>query len=242
MATINMILQGKGGVGKSLAAGLLSQYFLEAGRKTVCIDTDPVNATLAGYRALDAIALDIMNGGDDVDPRQFDRLVDAIVTLPEDTQVVVDNGAATFLPFCSYLAENAVFDVLHDSGQTVRLHSVVTGGQAILDTLNGLDSLITNFEGKPLYVWLNPFFGPITSNGKPFEEFPVFRDHMSSFEAVIRLPNKRKETFGRDLENLLADRLSFTEALTGDRYSIMVRQRLRMMWREIRAELDKANL
>lgn len=242
MATINMVLQGKGGVGKSLVASLLAQYCRERGDTTVCIDTDPVNATLAGYQAFDAIALDIMNGGDDVDSRQFDRLVETMLELPEDTQLVIDNGAATFLPFCSYLAENAVFNLLKEHGQTIRLHSVVTGGQAILDTLSGLDSLLRNFSGLPLIVWLNPFFGPIADGGQQFEDFGVFKENLGCFDAVIRLPDKRKDTFGKDLEKLLADRSTFAEALTGEGYPIMVRQRLAMLWRQIKAELEKANL
>ncbi len=160
MATVNMVLQGKGGVGKSFVSSLLVQYYLTQGYPTVCVDTDPVNATLAGYKSFSAVALDIMNGGDDVNPRQFDRLIETILELPEETQLVIDNGAATFLPFCSYLAENAAFELLKGEGQTIKIHSVITGGQATLDTLSGLSSLVTNFPNIPIIVWLNPYFGP----------------------------------------------------------------------------------
>jgi hypothetical protein len=242
MATINMVLQGKGGVGKSLVASLLGQYHLSRGLPTVCIDTDPVNATLAGYGAFKAIPLDIMNGGDDVDSRQFDKLVETMLALPEETQLVIDNGAATFLPFCSYLAENAVFALLKEQKQIVRIHSVVTGGQATLDTLSGLSSLLKNFTGMPITVWLNSFFGPIMAEGKKFEEMSIYADNLEAFEAVIRLPERRKETFGKDLEQMLKDRLTFAEAENGAGYPIMMRQRLKMLWREIASELDKANL
>lgn len=242
MATIHMVLQGKGGVGKSLVASVLAQYFRDNGSETVCVDTDPVNATLAGYEAFGAIPLDIMNGGDDVDSRQFDRLVEAMLELPEESQMVIDNGAATFLPFCSYLAENAVFHLLKEQNLSVHLHSVVTGGQAIRDTLHGLESLFTHFEGLPVTIWLNPYFGAIRNNGREFEDFKVFKKHLEAINAVVRLPEKRKDTFGKDLEKLLGDRRTFAEALEGPEYPIMVRQRLRMIWSEIRAEIDKANL
>lgn len=242
MATVNMILQGKGGVGKSFVSSLLVQYYFSEGYPTVCVDTDPVNATLAGYGAFNAVPLDIMNGGDDVDPRQFDRLIETILDLPEETQLVIDNGAATFLPFCSYLAENAAFDLLKTEGHTIRVHSVVTGGQAALDTLSGLSSLVNNFSGIPLIVWLNPYFGPTQVQGKDFEELAVYRDNIGSFEALIRLPNRRKATFGKDLEQLLEDRKTFEEAEDGPGFPIMTRQRLRMIWSEIKTELNKANL
>ena len=71
MATINMILQGKGGVGKSLVASILTQHFLESGKDVCCVDTDPVNATFAGYQKFNVTALDIMNDND-IDSRRFD--------------------------------------------------------------------------------------------------------------------------------------------------------------------------
>jgi hypothetical protein len=242
MAIINMVLQGKGGVGKSLMASLLAQYYLSMELPTVCIDTDPVNATLAGYKAFKAIPLDIMNGGDDVDSRQFDKLIETMLELPEETQLVIDNGAATFLPFCSYLAENAIFDLLKEQKQVVRIHSVVTGGQALLDTLSGLSSLLNNFKGTLITVWLNPFFGPIRIDGKEFEEMSIYADNREAFEAVIQIPDRRKETFGKDFEQLLSDRLTFAQAQNGAAYPIMTRQRLSMIWRDIETALTLANL
>ena len=235
-----MVLQGKGGVGKSLTASLLMQYFVEQGRAAGCIDTDPVNATLSGYKAFNGQTLDIMSG-DDVDPRRFDQLVEIILDLPSDKQLVVDNGAATFLPFCSYLAENAVLELLSSQGLTIHLHCVVTGGQAILDTLSWLQSLLRSFAGIPLSVWLNPYFGPVTRDGKEFEQFTLYKEHAASIASIIRLPNRRKDTFGKDLERLLADRLTFAEALKSPDYPIMVRQRLQMLWRDIRDEIERAN-
>ncbi len=241
MATVNMVLQGKGGVGKSFVSSLLVQYYLTQGYPTVCVDTDPVNATLAGYKSFSAVALDIMNGGDDVNPRQFDRLIETILELPEETQLVIDNGAATFLPFCSYLAENAAFELLKGEGQTIKIHSVITGGQA---TLTRFPVFLAGHQlpNIPIIVWLNPYFGPARLQGKEFEELAVYRDNIEAFEALIRLPNRRKETFGKDLEKLLEDRKTFAQAENGAGYPIMTRQRLRIIWAEIKSELDKANL
>ena len=45
MANIHMVLQGKGGVGKSFIAAVLAQFKASKGQKPLCIDTDPINAT-----------------------------------------------------------------------------------------------------------------------------------------------------------------------------------------------------
>ncbi|MCZ2328968.1 nucleotide-binding protein [Bartonella sp. F02] len=52
MAKVHMILQGKGGVGKSMIAAILAQYKASKKHMPLCIDTDPVNATFEGYKAL----------------------------------------------------------------------------------------------------------------------------------------------------------------------------------------------
>jgi CO dehydrogenase nickel-insertion accessory protein CooC1 len=56
MAKIHMVLQGKGGVGKSFIAAMLAQYKARKGQIPLCIDTDPVNATFHGYKALTCAA------------------------------------------------------------------------------------------------------------------------------------------------------------------------------------------
>ena len=42
MAKIHMVLQGKGGVGKSFIATVIAQYKISKGQQPQCIDTDPV--------------------------------------------------------------------------------------------------------------------------------------------------------------------------------------------------------
>ncbi len=242
MATINLILQGKGGVGKSFVASVMAQYLLHNGTVPACFDTDPVNASFAEYEAFEAKMLDIMDE-EMIDPVRFDSLIEPVLDLPADAQVVVDNGASTFLPLVAYLNQNGVVPFLKENGHTVRLHSVVTGGPAKRDTLSGLNTLLKNFAGVPLVIWLNPFFGPIVrTEGKSFEDFPIYRDNIQNFESVIRLPDKSKSMFGNDLERLLSARMTFEEARNSSKFGVMQRQRLRMMWAEIKAELDKANL
>jgi CO dehydrogenase nickel-insertion accessory protein CooC1 len=55
-STIHLTLQGKGGVGKSLIAAILAQFFQNSGRDVRCIDTDPVNRTFAQYVRIPAKA------------------------------------------------------------------------------------------------------------------------------------------------------------------------------------------
>ena len=72
MSTAHLILQGKGGVGKSFAAFLLAQYLPEKSVLVRCFDADPINNTLASFPAANLVCQQqiSMLGL----PAQFDRI------------------------------------------------------------------------------------------------------------------------------------------------------------------------
>ena len=92
MAKIHIILQGKGGVGKSLIAATIAQFVASKGQTPLCIDTDPVNATFEGYKALNVHRLNIIED-DEINTRNFDALIEKISTTKSD--VIIDNGAVS---------------------------------------------------------------------------------------------------------------------------------------------------
>ncbi len=240
MSTIHFVLQGKGGVGKSLVASLLFQYLHSQGLPVSGVDTDPVNSTFSGYKELPIQSLDILQG-DDIDQRRFDTLMEIIFQQPPNSHVVIDNGAATFLPLCAYLKENDVFDLLSSESHDILLHTVVTGGQAVVDTSTGLKTLAISFPTAPLVVWLNRYFGDVTADGLSFEEFKVYRKYSSQFRAIIGIPHRKHATFGKDLEELFARRSTFAAGINSS-LPIMTRQRLKMFWGEVQTAIDKAQL
>ncbi len=240
MSIIHFVLQGKGGVGKSLVASLLCQYLQKKGLSVSAVDTDPVNKTLTGYKEIDVHPIDIMNG-DDIDNRRFDLLMEIIFEKPMDSHIVIDNGASSFVPLCSYLKENDALELLCDRDHQIFLHTIVTGGQAITDTVNGLNTLALSFSGTPLVVWLNSFFGNVAMRGESFEKFIVYKENIKKFKAIIQLPIRKQSTFGKDLEELFARRETF-EAAINSSLPVMTRQRLKTYWRDVQDVIDTANL
>jgi hypothetical protein len=234
-----MLLQGKGGVGKSLVASLLFQYLKTRELPVKGFDTDPVNNTFAGYKEFNVQSLDIMNG-DDIDQRRFDLLIENI-GFPGDTHIVVDNGASCFVALCGYLKESGAFTLLAESGHEIIIHTLVTGGLALPDTLKGLHSLTSHFPDVPIAVWLNPYYGDITLDGNDFFSFKVYEEKSECFKAVIQLPQLKAGTFGKDMEDLLVRRMSF-EAAVKSNIHLMARQRLAMTWRRIKEAIDQAGL
>lgn len=231
MASIHLILQGKGGVGKSMIAAFIAQYKLGKGKLPLCLDTDPVNASFEAYKSLKVSRLGILQH-EEIDPRRFDQLIEQIAKAKTD--VIIDNGASSFVPLSAYVLSNHVPTLLRDMGHQLIVHTVVTGGQALLDTLTGMTQLIRQFPADvPFVVWLNPYWGPIELEGKSFEQMKAYREHKDRISAIIQLPDLKKETFGRDLSDMLQAHLTFEEAIALPSLTIMARQRLSIIKKQL---------
>src|SRR5271166_902452 len=166
MSTTHWFLQGKGGVGKSLAACLLAQYLPDKSINVRCYDADPINSTFASFAALTAAKVDLIEPSDKgrrINPRRFDDLVEQIVGHPADAHIIVDTGSSAFVPLVHYVVTNEVPSILSQGGHQLVVHTIVTGGQALVDTLHGAAQLVKQLEDARFVVWLNPFWGPVAA-------------------------------------------------------------------------------
>lgn len=235
-------MQGKGGVGKTLIAALLSQYFLSNNKKILCIDTDPVNTTFAGYRSLDVKVIGLMEDNT-IKPRNFDNLIEAIAHSEAD-EVVVDNGASSFVPLAHYLLDNNVSELFKDMNIELCIHTVIVGSQGLLDCINGFDALVRNFvrnndseneesSNPKLFVWLNHYFGPIEAEGKQFFDMKCFQNNSEYITQVLQIPTMEAETYGLDFTEILQNKVTFKEAYQNENLTIMNRQRLKNLEKKL---------
>ena len=232
MAKIHVFLQGKGGVGKSFCATMLAQYLMDHDRTVLCIDTDPVNMTFASYLRFQAIRLDLMTGKN-IDPLKFDRIIEHISTTDAEN-IIIDNGASSFVAFSNFLLENTIPAMLTEEGHQILLHTIVTGGTGQYDTVYGFASLAQQFEGTLLYVWLNPYLGNIEHEGKLFTEFKPYLDNANRVAGIIEIPAFPPETFGANFAEMLKSRKTFAEATAPEvQLPIMTRHRLKMIQKRI---------
>jgi len=236
MSKIHMVLQGKGGVGKSMIAAAIAQHKISKGQSPLCIDTDPVNATFEGYKALKVRRLNIMDG-DEINTRNFDVMVELIATAEND--VIIDNGASSFVPLSHYLISNQVPALLQDMGHTLVVHTVITGGQALLDTVSGFAQIASQFPAECLFVvWLNPYWGAIEHDGKGFEQMKAYTSNKGRVSAIIKIPTLKEETYGRDFAEMLQERMTFDEALAMESLTIMTRQRLKIVRTQLYGQME----
>ncbi len=239
---VHFTLQGKGGVGKSLVSSLVAQYLRSTGTPVRCIDTDPINDTLTQFQGLGAEHLNLMRGGK-VDERIFDELMDTILSDP--VSFVVDTGATSFVALANYLQENNAFRMLRESGREVIVHTVITGGQARRDTLIGFRFVAEGAAPGSLVVWLNEYFGPVDGDVeidgetvcKGFTEFKVYEENRQAVLGIVTLGKRNPDTFGRDIQEMATQKLTFEEVRQSDRWSIMAKSRIFIIQQEIYSQL-----
>lgn len=242
MANIHVILQGKGGVGKSLIASLLTQYLLnnnpDPDKPLMLIDTDPINKTFSRYERLPVQSLNILEN-EEINPRKFDEIIELIASSKGDT--VIDNGASSFIALSTYIKEMGIPEIIKGLGHEMIIHTVITGGQAFNDTLVGFAQIANHLSGQAKFVvWLNPYWGEIKSDGKTFEQMAVYMAHQAAISALIQIPELKQETFGHDLSTMLNENLTFEEAINDPGKTIMTRQRLKIIQDDLYKRLDAA--
>ncbi|QBQ54054.1 conjugal transfer protein TraL [Nitrosococcus wardiae] len=238
MARAHFTLQGKGGVGKSLVSALIAQHRQENHVPLICVDTDPVNATFSGYTAFSVKRIELLKENT-IDEREFDRLME-LIAENRDAEVVIDNGASSFIPLSSYLVENEAIDMLQALGHSVVIHPVVTGGQSLLDTLSGFDALASQFPASAeMVVWLNHYFGPIEKEGKTFEKMKVFQDHQGRVKGIVTIDRYNQATFGEDVQQMLEDRMTFNQAIESEHFKLMSKHRLKIMKKSLFEQMDR---
>ena len=138
--TINLTLQGKGGVGKSYITTIFAQYLKDYKNIEISgADTDPVNRSFAGIKKLNALPVDIIEN-DAISQSKFDSIFELMLT-DENSTFIIDNGASTFLPFTKYIKDNGVIEMFEEAQKEVFIHTVIVGGQSQNDTLQGLLTL-----------------------------------------------------------------------------------------------------
>jgi len=231
---IHLILQGKGGVGKTFVSSMLTQYLMSKYEKVIAFDTDSVNPTFSQYKSLNVRRVDLMDGNK-INERNLDTLIEAFLTEEADA-IVVDNGASSFVPFSNYLIENEVIEMLTEADKDVMVHTILEGGQGMNDTLQGLNVLAKHFNN--IFVWQNQYFGTISYNGKSFEETKVYKNNKDKIYGVAIIGDRSKDTFGKDIELMLKYKLSFDDVKSDSRFQIMAKQRLNILKKDIFGQLS----
>ncbi len=238
MNAINFILQGKGGVGKTFISTIIAEFYQSQLKPFRAFDTDPVNSSFHAYKGLEVKKIPLFDQNKNVNSSIFDELI--IKSLEPETDIVIDNGASTFVPLSQYLLQNGIPNLIHENGKEMIVHTVVVGGDMQNDTMSGLVTLVSAMpESVKIIVWLNEYFGEIQADGKPFEEFKFYQNNKQKIHAIIKVIDRGSDTFAADLKKKQAMKFTFDEGIKSEDFHLISKQRLKTIQREIFEQLNE---
>ena len=146
MSTLNFIGGEKGGVGKSVLARLLAQYFIDKEQPFIGFDTDRSHTSFTRFYAdyASPVVVDTYEGLDAV--ASAFEIADPALAPP---RVIVDLAAQTAEPLARWIKDSEVFAVLADMGIAVNFWHVADAGN---DSVELLGRLLSTYEVGPNYI------------------------------------------------------------------------------------------
>ena len=67
------------------------------------------------------------------------------------------------------------------------------------DTLLGFKTLAASATDRILVVWINEYFGPVSRDGKTFNQMQVYLDIQDKVVASVAVPERNRDTFGESI-------------------------------------------
>ena len=146
MPSLNFIGGEKGGVGKSVAARLLAQYFIDKEQPFTGFDTDRSHTSFTRFYADYAapVVVDSYEG--------LDLIAGEFEEPTEDGQtksVIVDLAAQTAAPLSRWIRESELIPLMAEMGVSVNLWHVADPGK---DSVDLLGRLLNTYGAGPNYI------------------------------------------------------------------------------------------
>jgi hypothetical protein len=215
-----LILNGKGGVGKSFFAVNFIQYLKDREIAHAAFDSDDENSTLKRFHS----EAGFINPGNAV---EIDRMVEA---LNEKDVVVVDCRAASTRIFLKYFEDTDLGAVLDSLGSGLTIASPVNHE---LDSIHQLQRLLGGIPGKADFVVIRN-----EAHGEGFDLFDKSKIRQKLLNDVgakeILVTQMQKWL----VEGLQRSKLTPTQAINHADFSLMDRQRLINWQRHFYEQLD----
>jgi hypothetical protein len=146
MRSLNFIGGEKGGVGKSVTARVLAQYFIDKGRPFTGFDTDRSHTSFTRFYADQAshIVVDKYEGLD-----LIANMFDEVAAGEDQKSAIVDLAAQTATPLVRWIKDSDVLPMLAEMGVTVNFWHLADAGQ---DSIELLDRLLNTYGPGPNYI------------------------------------------------------------------------------------------
>ncbi len=180
---------GNSGSGKTTVTEFKAREFRNAGLSVLSLNVDPVNSTDIS-KGENRQFFDLFDG-QELSRDRFNDLIDFIFEAEED-EVIVDTGPFTNHALVLLIKSIHFVRKITSLGCRIAIHSVVEGGQPLLDSLNSFSNLADSFKDTDVdfFVWLNEIHGSVRDDdGKFFEEMIPYIENRQLIADVLTIPN-----------------------------------------------------
>ena len=225
---IHLIGGEKGGVGKSMVARLLAQYFIDHEMPFVGFDTDRSHGALLRYYA--GYASPVLADSYEA----LDAIVESAAEQP-GRRVLVDLAAQTHAPLVQWMEESGVLDLADVNGMTVYYWHVMDPGR---DSVDLLARLLDQFGPRLRYVLVRNQL-----RGDDFSQLDKSGEQARALAfggQVITLKHLHDPVVNKiDAANASFWSAKNNTGKDGPGLGMMERQRLKMWLAHAMAEIDK---
>jgi len=166
MTNIHLIGGEKGGVGKSLVARVLAQYFIDKGIPFMGFDTDRSHGALVRFYQEFASPVIVDNF------ESLDVIVEAAAENP-GLRILVDLAAQTHNPLVKWMDESGVLETVQELGLTLAYWHVMDSGK---DSVDLLKKLLDRFGSRLNYI--------VVQNQLRGETFEIFDQSEAKAKAL----------------------------------------------------------
>ncbi len=230
MSTIHFIGGEKGGVGKSVVARLLAQYFIDHDLPFIGFDTDRSHGSLLRFYA-DYASPTIID-----DYQSLDAIIETASENPEQ-RILVDLAAQTHYPLAQWIEESGVLELAEELGINVYYWNVMDSGKDCVDLLN---KLLEQFGARLRYILVQNHLRDDNFN---ILEFSGVKDRALDMNAkVINL----KRLYTPVMTKIDSNSYSFWAAKNRDEgnlngLGLLERQRVKIWLNHAYKEIDSLN-
>jgi hypothetical protein len=228
VANIHLIGGEKGGVGKSLVARVLAQYFIDRSIPFLGFDSDRSHGALmrfySGYAS--PVVIDRYES--------LDAIIEAAAEAPE-RRVLIDLAAQTQAPLTKWMDESQLLEVAPELDLHIRYWHVMDNGK---DSVDLLQRLLDRYEGRLKYV--------IVQNHLRGDDFDILERSqlLERARALAAQTISIKRLYEGAMTKIDAHSSSFWAATQTDKkeavgLGILERQRVRHWLKNAYEELDR---
>jgi hypothetical protein len=230
MPSLNFIGGEKGGVGKSVAARLLAQYYIDKGLPFTGFDTDRSHTSFTRFYAdyASPVVVDSFEGLDQIASEFENPTADG-----QTKSVIVDLAAQTAAPLSRWIRDSDLISLMAEMGITVNFWHLADAGK---DTVDLLGRLLSTYGEGPNYIVVKN-----QGRGTDFSQLDASSAMQKALElgAKVITLGQLHEASMRKIDRQNASFWAATNTKTGDdALGLLERQRVKNWQKGVYAAFD----